>query len=124
MNKNIQIKYALTILLIITSHTTQSATMEQTVKLSAAGGVLCKIYAEEVGGDVQAFSEMNTVTMQISEKMGYTANFQTYLSEVNKIKAVLNDQLLQKHGSKLNIYNDWCIRFYNGFQNGVAKAYK
>lgn len=124
MNKNIQLKSTLILFFILISPTAQSATMEQTVKLSAAGGALCKIYAEELGGDVQAFSEMNIMTMQIAEKMGYTTNLQSYLSEVNKIKTVLKNQLLEKHGSKINIYNDWCVRFYNGFQNGIAEAYK
>ena len=123
MNKNIQVKFVL-VLLILTSCTAQSATMENTVKLATAGGALCKIYAEEVGGDVQAFIEMNTLTMQIAEKMGYTDNFQSYASEVNKIKTLLSDELLKQHDSKLSVYNDWCIRFYDGFQNGLAKAYK
>lgn len=102
----------------------QAASMRDTILISTAGGAMCKIYAEEVGGDVKAFSEMNTVVLKLAEKMGYLDDFQTYQAEVRQVKNILQDQLLQKHGSKLNIYNDWCIKFYNGFQNGIAKAYR
>lgn len=111
------------IILISLNFIAQASSLKDTIIVSTAGGAICKIYAEEVGGDVEAFSNMNAGVMQIAEKMGYTNNMQSYISEVNKAKKVLQHLLLQKHGSKLNIYNDWCIKFYNGYQKGLAKAY-
>lgn len=102
----------------------QAASMKETLLLGSAGGMICKVYAEEVGGDVEAFSEMNIMSLQIAEKMGYTNDFQAYLADVSTLKSILQKQLLKTHGTKLNIYNNWCIRFYNGVQNGIKKAYK
>lgn len=99
-----------------------AASMRETVLISAAGGAICKIYAEKVGGDVEAFSNLNATIIQIAEKMGYTNNLQTYISDVNEIKNILQDQLLKTHGSQLSVYNDWCIKFYNGYQKGVDQA--
>jgi hypothetical protein len=114
---------ALFFVLIFLSHSVWAATLEQTIKISAASGGLCIIYAEEVGGDVQAFSELNVAVMQIAEKMGYTNNLQSYLSDVHKVKKFMHDGLMKKYGSKLNIYNDWCIRVLSGFQNGLARSH-
>lgn len=124
MTKKFQLKLTLIMAFILASHTTKSATIEQSIKISLASGLLCKIYAEEVGGDVQAFSEMNILALQFSEEMGYTTNLQSFTSEVDKIKILLKKELQQRYSSKLNVYNDWCIRTYEGFQKGVAKAYK
>lgn len=105
------------------SFSAHSTTMEQTVKMSTAMGSICKTYAEEVGGDVNAFAEMNLMSMQIAEKSGYTNDLQSYLSEVNFLKNALQDQLLKEYGTKINVYNKWCPRVYNGFKKGLANAY-
>lgn len=124
MKKSIKFKFALILLFISITNSARAASLEETVKISASGSALCKIYAEEVGGSVQAFIEMNVVVMQIAEKLEYTENLQSYLSEINQMKAILHEMLVQKHGSNINIYNDWCFRFYKGYQNGLAKFYK
>lgn len=102
----------------------QGASMKETILINNAGGGICKVCAEEVGGDVEAFSNMNAQIMKLAEKMGYTSNLQSYLSDVYKAQGILGKQLEKNYGSKLNIYNKWCIKFYNGYQNGLAKAYK
>lgn len=112
------------IVVIFLSAVAQAASMKDTILISNAGGAICKVYAEEVGGDVESFSNMNVQVMMIAEKMGYTSNLQSYLSDVSKAKRILQNQLLKMHGSKLNVYNNWCIKFYNGYQKGLAKAYR
>ncbi|MEH6628765.1 MAG: hypothetical protein V7739_20175 [Motiliproteus sp.] len=105
------------------SNYSYSANLEQTIKTSAAGGSMCKVFAEQVGGDEQAFIEMNIIVMQLAEKMGYTKDLPSFVSEVNYIRDVLKHELIKRHGSMLNVYNDWCIRFYKGVKNGIASGY-
>lgn len=112
------------IVVISLSLTIQAASVKETILISAAAGAICKIYAEEVGGNVEAFSNLNIQVMKIAEKMGYTNNFQSYLSEVSDMKRVLQNQLLKTHSSKLKVYNNWCIGLYDGYQKGLAKAYR
>ncbi|MDT8338472.1 MAG: hypothetical protein RQ763_04660 [Sulfurimonas sp.] len=100
----------------------QAASMKETALISSAGGAICKVYAEEIGGDAEAFSEMNILVLQIAEKMGYTSDFQSYQADVATLRNILQKKLLQMHGSKLNVYNNWCIKLYNGFQDGLVKA--
>lgn len=120
----LRLKVILIASFILVSQAAQSASLEQSVKISIAGGTMCKIYAEEVGGNVEAFLDMNLMAMQFAEKMGYTKNLQSFNSEVGMFKTALQEPLLQEHGSKVNVYNDWCIRFYKGFQKGIAKTYQ
>ena len=102
----------------------QSASMEDTVKLSIAGGGVCKVYAEEIGGDVDAFGELNLMALQVAEKLGYTNNFQEFAKETEVLTKLLKEMLMDKYDSKLDAYNDWCIRFYDGFINGLSRAYE
>ncbi len=108
---------------IFLSHSAWSSSLEQTIKISAASGGLCIIYADEIGGDVQAFSDLNVLTMQIAEKMGYTNNLQSYLLDIHKVQKIMHANLMEKYGSKLNVYNEWCIRFYDGVKNGMGRLY-
>lgn len=112
------------IVVSILNLTIYAASMKETVLINSAGGAICKVYAEEVGGDVEAFSEMNIIILKLADKMGYTNDFLLYQENVANVKGILQKQLLKIHGSKLNVYNNWCIRFYHGFQNGIEKAYK
>jgi hypothetical protein len=112
------------IVVIFLASTSHAATLKETVLITSAGGAICKIYAEEVGGDVEAFSDMNALIIKIAEKIGYLNDFQSYTADVSKAKSLLQNQLLQMHGSKLNVYNNWCIKFYNSTQNGLVKAYR
>ncbi len=115
------IKFFLYITLFLNS-SIQAASVKETILISTAGGAMCKMYAEKVGGDVEAFSNLNIQSMKVAESMGYTNNLESFISEVNEIKRLLQEQLLKIHGSELNVYNNWCIRFYNGYQKGVQKA--
>lgn len=110
--------------ILLLSTVSHATTLKDTVLVSNAGGVICKAYAEEVGGDAETFSNMNVQVMIIAEKMGYSSNLQSYQAEVYKVKKVLQDKLLKQHGSKLNVYNDWCIKLYNGYQRGLSQAYQ
>jgi hypothetical protein len=92
--------------------------------VSAAGSLMCKIYAEEVGADQQPFIDMSAHVIQVAEKLGYTDDFQSFTQDVHEIKATFEKLFAKQNKSKLDIYNDWCIRFYNGYLNGIAKAYK
>jgi len=113
-------KLILIFIIIFLNLSVQAASLKETIFLSSAGATICKVYAEEVGGDVQAFSNMNVQITMIAEKMGYVDNLQSYLSEVFKIKKFLQNQLFKKHGSKLNVYNNWCTLLYDGYQKGLA----
>ena len=110
--------------LALFSTVAQSASMEDTIKLSIAGGGVCKVYAEEVGGDVEAFSELNIFALKAAEEMGYTDDFQGFTQEMKVMSSMLKTMLMDKYGSKVDAYNDWCIRFYNGFLNGIGRAYE
>src|SRR3989339_1951673 len=110
-------------LIVLLSSLLQADSMKDSMLVGAAGGLMCKVYAEEIGADVKAFSDMNAQLLQVADKLGYLNNLQSYLSEVDKLKHILKNQLLQKHNSNLNIYNNWCIPFYNGMQKGLAEAY-
>lgn len=112
------------ILAILLSSMLNAASIKETIVVATVGGAICKNYAEEVDGDVEAFSDMNVAVMKLADKMGYIKDLNAYLSGVNKIKGVFEKQLLKKHGSKLNVYNDWCIKFYNSYQDGLAKTYR
>ena len=112
------------IIVMCLSLSMDASSLKNTILVSAAGGAICKNYAEEVGGNVKAFSEMNVVVMKVAEKMDYTNNFQDYISKVDKIKTMLQNQLFNKYNSKLDIYNNWCIKFYKGYQKGINKAIK
>jgi hypothetical protein len=113
----------LSLVVFLASHSAKAANLEETIMISAAGSVMCKIYAEEVGAAEQPFIDMSTHVIQVAENLGYANNFQSFIRDVHEIKAVLKDQLTRTHKSKLDIYNDWCTRFYNGYLNGIARAY-
>lgn len=119
--KFIQMIFIFTIFLNTMLHATN---LRETIFIFAAGGALCKIYAEEVGGDEEAFSNMNVVVFKIAEKMGYANNLQSYTTEVSEWKDALKIELLKKHDSKLNIYNNWCVKLHDSFVKGIAKAYQ
>jgi hypothetical protein len=106
------------------SNSAFSASMEETIKFSLTGGSVCKVYAEEAGGDVEAFTELNLYIMQVAEKLGYTDDFQAFVSEIRLSNTILKTMLMEKYDTKADAYNDWCIRLYDGFQSGIAKAYE
>lgn len=112
------------IISILLNSMLQAASMKDTVLLGAAGSDICKVYAYDVGGNEELFIELNVLVMKIAEKMGYTDDLESYISDVSSFKVLLQQQLVKQYGSKLNVYNNWCIQFYNGFQNGLAKANK
>ncbi|MDO8343228.1 MAG: hypothetical protein Q7T48_08535 [Cellvibrio sp.] len=109
-------------LVIFFSNAALSADLEKTVKLGTAGLSLCLNYAEEVGGDVEAFKELNMTITEIAEKMHYTDDLPRYLDEIHTIKKFLHENIMKEHGTKLDGYNNWCIKFYTGIQNGLAKT--
>lgn len=101
----------------------QAQSMEDTLVFGNATGAICKVYAEEVGGNSQAFADMNVNTMTLAKKFGYLNDIDSYLLKVSTVKDFLQKELLKQHGSHLNVYNNWCIRAYNGYVKGAAKAY-
>lgn len=115
-------KIGLLSLVMFSSTSALSADMEKTVKLGNAGLSLCLNYAEEVGGDVEAFKELNMAIAEIAEKMHYTDDLPRYLNEIHAIKKLLHEKIMKEHGTKLDGYNNWCIKFYTGIQNGLAKT--
>lgn len=114
-------KFFLIMILAFMPFSVSALSLEQTIKMSAAVGSLCQAYAVAVDGDVEAFSEMNVLVLQISEKMGYTNNMRSYILEVNEIRNVLSNKLREEYGSELSIYNNYCVKFYNNFQSSLAK---
>ncbi len=102
----------------------QEMTMRQNVLFTVAASGICKNYALKVGGNAEAFSELAVFTIKIADKMGYTKNFQSFVKEVDFVKTVLQKLLSQKYNSKLDVYNDWCIRLYKGFQKGYRRSMK
>lgn len=99
-----------------------ASSLHDLVITSFAGSQICKAYAVKVGGDAKIFSEMNMNILKIADKMEYTKDMQSFESDVVVVKNILQKQLSLKYGSKLNIYNDFCVKFYNGYVNGIAKA--
>lgn len=114
-------KFFTFIVFAMASHMANSATVEQTVKISLAGGALCMSYAEEVGGDVKIFQDLNAMVLLMADKLGYTKDLNIYLEEVRYLRDELGDQLLEVHKTKLRVYNNWCVRFYNGVVDQVQK---
>lgn len=102
--------------------TSYGATLKETIVVGIAGGSICKTYAEQVNGDVDAFTNVNVMAIKVAEKMGYTDNLVTFNNEVKQTKNLLEKELKNKYRSKKDAYNDWCVRFYNGFQKGFNSA--
>lgn len=102
----------------------RTISVKDTVKFALAGGALCKKYAEEVGGDVEAFSELNVLVVLTATELGYMEDFPALVRELRPIGSMLDVMLKKEHGSALKAYNDWCMRFYNSYQNGIKKAYE
>lgn len=65
------------------SNYSHSANIEQTIKASAASGLICKSFAAQIGSEEQVFIEMNIIVMQVAEKMGYTQDLPSFISEVH-----------------------------------------
>ena len=114
----------LSLAVFLASHSAKAADLEQTIMISAAGSLMCKIYAEQVGADEQPFIDMSTHVIQVAEKLGYTNDFQSFTRDVQDLKATFEELFSKQNKSKLDIYNDWCTRFYKGYLNGIARAYK
>lgn len=100
------------------------ASLKETIIGSSVAGAICTTYAEEVGGDVEAFSEMNAFTLKIAEKLGYANDIHDYLANIHRLKKTIEKRLLKIHHTKVNVYNNYCIKVYNGFQKGLAKSQK
>ncbi|PKI00276.1 hypothetical protein [Glaciecola sp. 33A] len=96
-----------------------AANVEETIKTSVAGGALCKSYADELGYDSKKFADVNVLTTQLAEKLGYTKDFYQYQAEINGIKSVLNQEMKKKYGSIDKAYKDWCFRFYDSLQKSI-----
>lgn len=96
-----------------------AANTEDTVKISAAGGALCKSYADALGYDSGKFIELNILTTKTADKMGYTKDFYQYQAEINDIKSALNKEMKNKYGSIDKAYKDWCFRFYDSIQQSI-----
>jgi len=113
------IKIILLFLLLFSN--SYATSMKETVYMGVAGSALCKLYAEKLGGSVEQFSQMNVMTLKISERLGYTDDMPKFLDEIKSMKKVFQHELIKIHGSELNIYNDWCIRFLNSFVDSYNK---
>jgi len=117
------VKVFLPILLTISMHA-KGMTMEQNTEFAIASAGACKNYALEVGGDTEAFSNMFMVGLKVAEKLGYTNDTQSFLAKIDYIKKAIEKHLAKKYNSKVDAYNDWCIRFYKGFQKGYRRGMK
>lgn len=123
MNLKYSVKIAFLVPFFVISFTTNAEKLEPTIKVALAAGALCKIYAQEIGGDVNAFSEMNKNILLIADKMGHTKNLNSYLTEVRLIKEAFDSKLIEEHKTKLNVYNNWCIKFHDGIVDENNKWY-
>jgi len=123
LNLKYSVKIVFLVPFFLTSLSTNAGNIESTIKVALAAGGLCKIYAEEIGGDVNAFSEMNINIMLVADKMGYTKNLNSYLTEVRLIKEAFDSKLIEEHKTKLNIYNNWCIKFHDSIVDEINKWY-
>ena len=55
--------------------------------------------------------------------MGHTKNLNSYLTEVRLIKEAFDSKLIEEHKTKLNVYNNWCIKFHDGIVDENNKWY-
>ncbi len=109
------------LILISLNFILQASSLKGTIIFGTVSSAVCKTYAEEVGGNVEIFSNMNVEVLKLAEKMGYTDNFQSYVFEINELRKKLQPLLLEKYGSKINIYNSWCMKIYKGYQRGKVQ---
>jgi hypothetical protein len=117
-------KFILTFILVFFPTISQSANLEEYTKVSNVAAMVCKNYAEDLNVDAEKFSKMYIIILRFSEKMGYVNDAKAYMSEIDYLKSILQDELLKEYGSKMNIYNKWCSRVYSGFQKSFEAGNK